>query len=121
MTPLRSVLAEVLGVVLAPALFFRAFTHILVAAARGYDPRLVDGSDLSLQSPVSDLRESTEADLARCASTVLAASLAITLSTLSFESVPGQWIVLNGFVLAADPVTGVLYRLRPTNTLITHT
>lgn len=120
MTPLRSTLVEALGFVLAPALFFRAFCHVMTAAVLDHDPALCDGTDVRLASPVPALRGTSAELTARLMSTTLALFFAFGFDHVAWAGLAGTWLTINWIVLLSDPVTAV-YRLRPTTTDRRHT
>lgn len=121
MTPTRSTVAEALGFVLAPALFFRAFTHVMTAAFLDRDPSLSDETDVRLSSPVPDLRGTSAELTARLMSTVLALCFAFGFPHVAWAGIAGTWLTINWIVLLADPL-GAVYRLRPfTTTIRRHT
>jgi hypothetical protein len=106
--------AEVLGVVLAPALVLRGGCHVWAALLAGVDPA-VDRNDVTLQNVVLAVRdESATADLA---GRLLAASIGITawlavLPVASGNGIVRAYLALNCTVLAADPL-GVVARRHP--------
>lgn len=106
---------ELLGMVLAPALFFRAAVHVLTAGAVDRDPHLSDDSDVTLRSPVPSLRGHKNDALARLGSVALALVLAWGAPTLPLTSgglLGGVvlWLVANWAVLASDPVAWIVNR-----------
>ncbi len=99
---------DLLGMALAPALFFRAAVHVVVAAATDRHPAIADGSDVTLASPVAALRGSTDAHVARLGSAALAVMFAWGFAPyVDWSAAPVWWLAANWCVLAADPLTAV--------------
>lgn len=114
MTPQRRYVAEAIATVLGPALFFRAFCHVMTAAFADLDPALSEAHDLRLSSPVPALEGTRYALTARFATTTLALTLAVGLFPLAWDGIAGSWLTINGLVMVADPLSIPLHRLQTT-------
>lgn len=103
--------AEALGIVLALGLFMRASVHVWVALVQDdVDPHLGD-RDVTLQSPIADLRNHPWVDLrARVATAGIGIAAWLIFSTET--SAIWLWYALNLSVCVMDPLAFAVLRLR---------
>lgn len=108
--------AEVLGMVFAPALFARAGVHVWVALLADVDPRLADGSDVSLRSPIRGLRGDRHDVLARIGTAgagIVAFGAWPPSMLFSAEPAPlAVWMLAQTYALGADPLAYLLNHVR---------
>lgn len=113
---------QVLGNLLSPGLFTRAFAHMITALIGGYDPNFGE-YDVTVRSPVLDLRQRFIADLsARLLSVAFALVAWQVFRPLGIETTVGPmatmavqvYLVINIAVLAVDPVLFVVAQTRDT-------
>lgn len=113
-TPDAPLWAEVVGLVCAVGLFWRAGMHVITAIVVPWtDPDLAAGHDVTWRSPVADLRGRRAAAVAHllCA---ISAGVGATLwppAWLATQSVPlAAWATLQLGVVGVDPLVFVLGR-----------
>lgn len=108
--------AEVVGLLFAPALFARAGVHVWVALLADVDPRLADGSDVSLRSPIRGLRGDRHEPLARAgtagAGIVALAAWPPAMMVSAAPTPVAVWVLAQTYALGADPFAYVLNHVR---------
>jgi hypothetical protein len=106
--------ADVVGLVCAAGLFWRAGMHVVTAVAVPWtDPELAAGHDVTWRSPVADLRGRRAAAGAHllCALSVGVAWAVWPPAWLAAQSVPlAAWATLQLGVVGVDPLVFVLGR-----------
>lgn len=113
---------EVLDVVFGPALCFRTALHGMVAAGVAEVDTEWPDHDVTLASPIAEIRDTEFELMARAHCSIAAMSLLVTtpigLPTPSMglgETLLASWLLLNCAVLWADPLAPGVMQLR-TNT-----
>lgn len=108
--------AEVLGMAFAPSLFARAGVHVWVALLAGVDPRLAEGTDVSLRSPIRGLRGDRNDLLARLGVLGVGVfALAGWPPEFVFATMPAPvaaWVLGQTGVLLADPLAYLITYVR---------